>query len=128
EIIVASDVTSPLHGPTGAAVLFGPQKGASPDDVRTLDGALQQFADVVQRQFAINLQAMPGSGAAGGLGSGLVVAAGARIEPGFPIVAEATDLEDNIAAADIVITGEGRLDEQTPYGKTAAGVARIAHA
>src|SRR5206468_3832809 len=103
EIIVASDVTSPLHGPTGAAALFGPQKGASPDDVPVLDAALRHFADVVLRQFAIDLQAIPGSGAAGGLGAGLVVAAHARIEAGFPIVAQAAGLEAKIAAADIVI-------------------------
>ena len=128
EISVACDVTSPLYGATGAAVLFGPQKGASPDDVRVLDAALRRFAEVALRDFGIDLQAMPGSGAAGGLGAGLVVGAGARIEPGFPIVAQAVGLEEKIAAADVVITGEGRLDEQTPFGKTAAGVARMAHA
>ncbi len=126
EIIVASDVTSPLYGPTGAAELFGPQKGASPDDVLILDAALRHFAEVVLRDFAIDLQAIAGSGAAGGLGAGLVVAAGAHIEPGFPIVGEAVGLEQKIAVADLVITGEGRLDEQTPFGKTAAGVARMA--
>ena len=128
EIVVATDVTSPLCGPAGAAMLFGPQKGASPDDVHVLDAALRRFAEVVLRDFGFDLQSMPGSGAAGGLGAGLVVAAGARIEAGFPLVAEAVALEEKIAAADIVITGEGRLDEQTPYGKTAAGVARMARA
>jgi glycerate kinase len=128
EITVASDVTNTLCGEAGAAHVFGPQKGASVDDVRTLDQALSHFADVALRDLGIDLRAMPGSGAAGGLGAGLVIVAGAKIEPGFDIVAEAVGLADRVAAADVVITGEGRLDGQTAYGKTAAGVARIARA
>jgi glycerate kinase len=125
---IASDVTNALCGDNGAAAMFGPQKGASADDVAVLERALRRFAEVVQRDFGIDLQAMPGSGAAGGLGAGLVVAARATIEPGFPIVAEVVRLEERIAAADLVITGEGRLDAQTAYGKTAARVAAIARA
>jgi glycerate kinase len=128
DITVASDVTNTLCGEAGAAHVFGPQKGASVDDVRTLDQALSHFADVAQRDLGIDLRAMPGSGAAGGLGAGLAIVAGAKIEPGFDIVAEAVGLADRVAAADVVITGEGRLDGQTAYGKTAAGVARIARA
>lgn len=125
-IRVASDVTNPLCGPEGAAAVYGPQKGASPGDVAALDAALARFASVVQRDFGIDLQAIAGSGAAGGLGAGLVVACGARIEPGFPIVAAAASLATRIAAADLAITGEGRLDAQTSYGKTAGRVAAMA--
>jgi glycerate kinase len=126
DVTVASDVTNPLYGPRGAAFVFGPQKGAAPDDVRGLDAALANFAAVVRRDLGIDLQGIPGSGAAGGLGCGLIVAAGARIVRGFDVVAEACELDRRIAAADAVVTGEGRLDDQTPYGKTAAGVAAIA--
>ncbi len=126
RIHVASDVTNPLHGPEGAAVVYGPQKGASPEDVLVLDAALARFAGVVQRDFGVDVQRVPGSGAAGGLGAGLIVVAGAAITRGFDVVAEAVALERRIGEADVVITGEGRLDAQTPYGKTAAGVAAIA--
>jgi glycerate kinase len=126
RIRVASDVTNPLCGPEGAAPVFGPQKGASPDDVRVLDAALRHFADVVARDVGVDVLSLPGGGAAGGLGCGLVTIAGAAIEPGFALVAEAVGLEAAIAGADVVITGEGRLDAQTQYGKTAWGVAEIA--
>lgn len=128
ELRVATDVDSPLCGPAGAAIMFGPQKGASPDGVRALEAALRRFAEIVLRDFGIDLLKMPGAGAAGGLGAGLVAAAGATIEPGFPLVAEAVGLDARIAAADLVITGEGRLDAQTARGKTAAGVASMARA
>jgi len=128
EIRVASDVTNTLCGPQGAAMIFGPQKGASEQDVRALDAALARFAEIARRDTGIDLLVMPGSGAAGGLGAGLAVVAGATIEPGFAIVAEAVGLEGRIAAADFVITGEGRLDAQTAFGKTVAGVARMARA
>lgn len=125
---IASDVTNVLCGGDGAAAMFGPQKGASADDVVVLERGLRRFAEVVQRDFGIDVQSISGSGAAGGLGSGLVVAAGATIEPGFPIVAEVVRLDERIAAADLLITGEGRLDAQTAYGKTVARVAAIARA
>lgn len=124
---VASDVTNPLCGPTGAASVFGPQKGASPDDVLALDAALHHFAEIARRDCGVDLLALSGGGAAGGLAAGLVAVAGATIEPGFAIVADAVGLEAKIAAADVVITGEGRLDAQTAYGKTAGGVATLAH-
>jgi glycerate kinase len=124
---VASDVTNPLCGPEGAAAVFGPQKGASPADVTTLDAALPHFAEIVARDGGIDVLSLPGGGAAGGLAAGLA-ALGATIEPGFALVAAATGLEAKVAAADIVITGEGRLDAQTAYGKTAGGVAAMARA
>lgn len=125
---LATDVTNTLCGDTGAAAVFGPQKGASPDDVRVLDAALRRFAEVIERDCGIDLWTMPGSGAAGGLSAGLVVGAGAEIAPGFALVAAAADLDARISRADYVLTGEGRLDAQTAFGKTAGGVAAMARA
>jgi glycerate kinase len=124
-IRVASDVTNTLCGPAGAAVMFGAQKGASPGAVRALDAGLRHFAGIVIRDCGRDVLELSGGGAAGGLAAGLA-ALGASIEPGFAIVADATGLEAKIAAADTVITGEGRLDAQTAYGKTASGVAALA--
>jgi glycerate kinase len=123
---VASDVRNTLLGPTGAAVMFGPQKGASPEDVRVLEGALTRFAAVARRDCGVDVAAVEGSGAAGGLGAGLMALCAATIESGFDLVAQLVRLRDRIAAADVVLTGEGRLDEQTSYGKTVAGVCRLA--
>src|SRR3990172_1469701 len=128
SVRVATDVRNPLCGPEGAAAVFGPQKGASSDDVRILDASLRRFADVVQRDCGVDVRGMPGSGAAGGLAAGLVAVAGATLEPGSDLVAAATGLDGLIASCDAVITGEGRLDAQTPFGKTVAGVAAIARA
>lgn len=125
-IRVASDVTNPLCGPTGAAVVFGPQKGASPGDVLALDAALHRLAEVVRRDCDVDLLVLSGGGAAGGLAAGLAAVATATIEPGFDIVANAVGLDAKVAAADMVITGEGRLDAQTAFGKTASGVAALA--
>lgn len=124
---VASDVTNRLCGPEGAAEVFGTQKGASAADVRVLDAALARFAAVVARDVGIDLLSLAGGGAAGGLAAGLRVL-GATVEPGFALVAAAVGLEALVARADVVITGEGRLDAQTSYGKTAAGVAAMARA
>jgi glycerate kinase len=122
---VACDVANPLCGPQGAAFVFGPQKGASADDVALLDAALRHFAECALRDTGVDVIDVRGSGAAGGLAAGLMLVRG-RIEPGFAVVAEAAHLEDRIAAADIVVTGEGRLDSQTAFGKTADGVSRMA--
>jgi glycerate kinase len=128
EIRVASDVTNPLCGPEGAAAIFGPQKGASPDDVRLLDAALRHYAEVALRDVGIDVLDVAGGGAAGGLGAGLMLIARATIESGFDLVAGAAGLDAKIATAAAVITGEGRLDAQTAFGKTAGGVAKIARA
>ena len=125
-IRVASDVTNTLCGPAGAAAMFGPQKGASPDDVQALDAALRHFARIVERDYGVDVLGLSGGGAAGGLAAGLAAVAGATIEPGFNLVAAAVGLEATIAAADVVITGEGRLDAQTAYGKTVGGVGALA--
>jgi glycerate 2-kinase len=128
EVRVASDVTNSLCGDAGAAVMFGPQKGASPDDVRVLEDALHHFAEIVRQDCGVDVLTLRGGGAAGGLAAGLAAGAGASIEPGFTIVAEAVGLEAKIAEADLVVTGEGRLDTQTDYGKTVSGVAGLARA
>jgi glycerate kinase len=125
EIRVACDVTNTLCGPTGAAAVFGPQKGASPSDVPRLDDGLRRFADVARRDYGVDLIDLPGGGAAGGIAAGLALI-GASVEPGFPIVADAINLDARIAGADLVITGEGRLDAQTAFGKAAGGVASLA--
>jgi glycerate kinase len=128
EVLVACDVANPLCGPNGASQVYGPQKGADPDTVGALDAALRHYAEVVAEQLGTPILDIPGSGAAGGLGGGLVAFAGAQLRPGVEIVAETTDLARKIKGADLVITGEGKLDQQTVEGKTPVGVARIAKA
>lgn len=125
---VLSDVTNPLCGPEGAAAVFGPQKGASTDDVAVLERGLRRFTEVALRDTGVDVLEVRGGGAAGGLGAGLMACVSATIEPGFDAVALAVGLAGRVAAADLVITGEGRLDAQTEYGKTAAGVAGLARA
>jgi glycerate 2-kinase len=125
DVLVASDVRNPLCGPDGASAVFGPQKGADAAAVRELDVALATFAECIARDLSVSVRDIPGAGAAGGLGAGLIAFLGARIRSGFDLVAEATDLEQRIREADLVLTGEGRLDGQTGFGKTVAGVARL---
>ncbi|MGA7275559.1 MAG: glycerate kinase [Candidatus Udaeobacter sp.] len=126
KIIAAVDVKNPLLGENGATRVFGPQKGATPDQIQQLEFALVRLADVVEQDFGFDYRDEPGAGAAGGLGFGLMSFCGAKIRPGFDVVAEAVGLEAKIEDADIVITGEGSLDRQTLEGKTPAGVARLA--
>lgn len=128
QILVASDVTNPLVGPEGASAVYGPQKGANAEAVATLDAALRRLADVVQQDLGLDLATAPGAGAAGGLGYGLMAFCRAQIRPGFDLVAQYAGFDERLAAADLVITGEGRLDPQTAYGKAPAGVARRARA
>jgi glycerate kinase len=126
RIIAAADVRNWLTGEKGATRTFGPQKGATADQVEQMDLALVRLADVVEQDFGFDYQNQPGAGAAGGLGFGLMSFCGAKIRPGFDVVAEAAGLESKIKDADVVITGEGSLDRQTLEGKTPAGVARLA--
>jgi glycerate kinase len=126
KIIAAVDVKNPLLGKNGATRVFGPQKGASKNELDILDRALTRLADVVAKGFGFDYRNEPGAGAAGGLGFGLMSFCGAKIRPGFDVVAEAVGLEAKIRGADIVITGEGSLDRQTLEGKTPVGVARLA--
>ncbi len=128
DVIVAADVTNPLCGPDGASMVYGAQKGASEAVARELDAALAHFADVVKRDLGIDKANEPGAGAAGGLGYGLLVFCNATLRPGFGVVAEAAGFAARLAGADLVVTGEGRLDRQTAFGKTTAGVARAARA
>ena len=126
EFIVASDVTNPLCGPAGAAYVFGPQKGATPAMVKTLDANLKQFGNVIKNELKKDVRYMKGAGAAGGLGAGLVAFTRAKMKRGIDLVIEITGLEKYIRGADLVITGEGRVDFQTAFGKTPAGVAKAA--
>lgn len=126
EIIGACDVKNPFYGPEGAAHVFAPQKGADKDMVRMLDEGLEYFAETVAREVGIKVQDVPGSGAAGGMAGGLLAFTGAVLKPGIEIVSEVCNLEKEIADADLVITGEGRTDAQTAYGKVPAGVAAVA--
>jgi glycerate kinase len=127
EVDVACDVTNPLTGPHGASAVYGPQKGATPEMVAELDAALHLFAEILRRDLGVDVEHMPGAGAAGGLGAGLVAFSGARLRPGAEMVMEAVHLDERLNQADLVITGEGRLDSQTArFGKGPAGVARHA--
>lgn len=125
-IIAAVDVRNPLLGERGATQTFGPQKGGTPEQLQTLERALARLADVVARDLGCDFREAPGAGAAGGLGFGLISFCGAKVRPGFEVVAEFIDLESAIRRADVVITGEGSLDRQTLEGKAPAGVARLA--
>jgi len=126
QVMGATDVTNPLCGPHGASAIYGPQKGASPADVEELDAALAHYAAVIERDLGKRVAEVPGAGAAGGIGAGLIAFLDAELRPGAQLVAEVVGLEKRIAAADLVVTGEGRLDAQTVYGKTVATVARLA--
>lgn len=128
EIIALADVRNPLLGPHGASRTYGPQKGASPADVERLESALAHLAEVARRDLDAPDPSTPGAGAAGGLGYGVMTFFGGRIESGFDTIADLTGLAEAIAAADLVVTGEGRLDVQTAAGKAPAGVARLARA
>lgn len=123
---VACDVDNPLCGPKGASHVFGPQKGATPEMVAKLDSNLAHYAELMKAQLNRDVINMPGAGAAGGLGAALVGLLGAELRPGIDIVMDAVNLDQVIADADLVITGEGRIDSQTIHGKTPIGVARTA--
>ncbi|MBV2132202.1 glycerate kinase [Pseudomonas sp. MAP12] len=123
---VACDVDNPLCGPRGAAQVFGPQKGATPQQVHQLDAALGHFADLCAQTLGRDARDLPGSGAAGGIGFAARSFLAATFRPGIELVAEVSGLEQAVVGADLVITGEGRLDEQTLHGKTPMGVAAVA--
>jgi glycerate kinase len=126
EIIVASDVTNPLLGDDGACRVYSPQKGAGAEDVERLERCLCCLSDTVCAQLTAGLQDQPGAGAAGGLGFGLMAFLGAEVRPGIEVVMEAVRFEDKLAGCGLVITGEGRLDSQTAFGKTVSGLAKTA--
>ncbi|MEK4850951.1 glycerate kinase [Paenibacillus sp. FSL H7-0756] len=128
QLIVACDVTNPLCGEQGASAVFGPQKGATPDMVQQLDANLAHYAAVVKQQLHKDVRDLPGAGAAGGLGAGLMIFTQATLQKGIEIVIEYTGLQQNLEHADFVFTGEGGIDFQTKFGKTPYGVARTAKA
>jgi glycerate kinase len=125
-IDVACDVTNPLCGPTGASAVYGPQKGATPEMVVELDKALDHYAQVIEKDLESTVRDIPGAGAAGGLGAGLIAFTHATLRPGAQIVLEAVQLEERIRMADLVITAEGQIDAQTAYGKSVGSVASMA--
>jgi glycerate kinase len=131
DLRIACDVTNPLLGPTGAAATYGPQKGASPAQVATLDAALERFAGALAAATGRDERVTPGSGAAGGTSFGLLSIGASfrsvRLVPGVEVVMAETGLREKLAGADLVITGEGRIDAQTAFGKTALGVAQLAY-
>ena len=125
-IEVACDVRNPLLGPEGASAIYGPQKGATPQMVAELDAALARYADVIENFVGRNVRDVPGAGAAGGLGAGLLAFLDARLRSGAELVLDATKFLSRIAGADLVITGEGRVDAQSAYGKLTQAVTRAA--
>ena len=128
EITVACDVDNPLFGEHGAAHVYGPQKGATPEIVEELDRGLKHFADVVREQMGRDISAEPGSGAAGGLGAGLMVFCGARLKSGINSIMDILRFDDRLNGIDLVITGEGEIDRQSAYGKVPVGISRRAKA
>ena len=126
KISAAVDVRNPLLGLRGATRTFGPQKGGTPEELELLERALLRLADIVVRNFGYDYRDAPGAGAAGGLGFGLMSFCGAQIKSGFDVVSGFTGLPDAIRESDVVITGEGRVDDQTLEGKAPSGVARLA--
>ena len=126
RIVIASDVTNPLCGPRGAATTYGPQKGADPAAVAELDAALAKWGNAIEAATGRLVADIPGAGAAGGTTAGLLGFASALVRPGVEVVAQLVGLADALESADLVITGEGRADEQTLHGKTAIGVASLA--
>lgn len=125
RITALCDVTNPLCGPGGASAVFGPQKGATARQVSLLDAALGRFSEVAAAQMGRNVRDVPGAGAAGGLGAGLVAFCGAALCPGFQVVSKAVRLAESLGGADLVLTGEGRIDAQTAGGKGVSGVAAL---
>ena len=126
KVEVACDVTNPLCGSTGASAVYGPQKGATAEMVTELDAALAHYAHIIEQDLHRAVKDLPGAGAAGGLGAGLIAFLNAQLRPGAQIVLEAVRLEDHLRSADLVITAEGQIDEQTAYGKSVGAVASMA--
>lgn len=126
NFIIASDVENILTGKKGAAAVFGPQKGATPDEVELLDKGLIHYAEIIRRDIGKNVEDIAGSGAAGGLGAGLIAFLDAKLQSGVEVVANTVELAEKISQADYVFTGEGGMDFQTKYGKTPFGVAQVA--
>lgn len=126
QFIAACDVDNPLCGEMGASEVYGRQKGANDNDILTLDNGLAHFANLVKQQLNVDIKDIPGAGAAGGLGAGVMVFLNASLERGIDIVIKANHLSEKMNNTDLAITGEGRIDSQTAFGKTPFGVAQVA--
>ena len=126
EIVVACDVDNPLCGENGASMVFGPQKGATEEDIAVLDQALTRYGDILSANAGRDIASEPGAGAAGGMGAAFIGLIDAVLKPGVDIVIEIVDLANSLVDANLVITGEGRIDNQTIHGKTPMGVAKVA--
>ena len=128
EVVVACDVDNPMTGPTGAAHVYGPQKGATPADVTLLDAGLARLAQVLRRDLGADVERLPGAGAAGGVGAGAVALLGARLTPGIDLLLDAVGFDQALVGSGLVVTGEGAVDHQSLAGKAPVGVARRARA
>ncbi len=126
NFFAACDVKNPLCGPKGSAEVYGPQKGATPAMVRAIDSNLRHLAKIIKRDLGTDILNLPGAGAAGGAGAGAVAFFGAKLKRGIDLVLQSADFENKMKSADIIISGEGKIDRQTLYGKTLSGVARLA--
>ena len=126
EIVAMCDIDNPLYGPNGASAVFAPQKGASPEMVETLDNGLRHLAKIIKRDLAIDVKRLPGGGAAGGMGAGAAAFFGGTLQMGIETVLDVTNFDKRASDADLVITGEGKLDSQSLRGKVVIGVARRA--
>lgn len=126
EITACCDVDNPLYGEYGAAVVYGPQKGAKEEDIPTLDVGLANLAEILYRDYSIDIRTVPGAGAAGGMGGGVIAFLGGKLQSGIDAVLDAADMDRHLQDADLILTGEGRVDGQTVRGKVIAGVLRRA--
>jgi glycerate 2-kinase len=124
KVIIASDVRNALTGPDGAAAVYGPQKGATPEMVKQLDEGLENYASVIKKRLGVDVKDIPGAGAAGGLGAGLMAFLGAEMRSGVEVIMDAVWFDHKLTGVDLVLTGEGNIDAQTVFGKVVAGVAR----
>lgn len=124
KVIIASDVRNPLCGPDGAAAVYGPQKGATPEMIKRLDEGLERYAEIIKKQLGVDVRDIPGAGAAGGLGAGLIAFLGAEMRSGVEVIMDAVWFDHKLTGVDLVLTGEGNIDAQTVFGKVVAGVAR----
>jgi glycerate kinase len=126
EVLIASDVTNPLCGPNGASAVYGPQKGATPEMVHLLDRDLLHYGRMIEHTLGVDVVDVKGAGAAGGLGAGLIAFLSARMHRGIELILETIRFAERVREADLVLTGEGRTDRQTAFGKAPVGVARVA--
>lgn len=124
KITVMCDVENPLYGPTGAAYIFGPQKGADQEMILRLDGKLRKLDEILQRELGLSLAEHPGAGAAGGMGAGAMAFLGAELKSGIEAVLDMVEFDKTLEGADLVITGEGRIDSQSVHGKVISGIAK----